>query len=106
MTRRRPTLDAVREAEALREADRAELLRSLARHAADVPCVAGDVLPPAAWTSDDHGDLELAAVACRTCPLLDACAAYGRRWPEEWGTYGGRTQQQRQSAATTPRRTP
>lgn len=49
--------------------------------------------------SEDPRVQALAAPACRRCPALDLCRAYGIAWPDEVGLYGGMTQQQRQAAA-------
>jgi len=49
--------------------------------------------------SEDPRVQALAAPACQRCPALDLCRAYGLRWVDEVGLYGGMTQQQRQAAA-------
>lgn len=68
------------------ELDRA--LLHLAERGQRPPCAqrwAGDL-----WTSDDAGDRRQAAVLCRPCPVLEACAAAGDEARETFGVWGAR----------------
>lgn len=83
-----------------READREDLLAVLSRYSpAAVPCLAVPLAVAAAWTSEDTATQAAAAAACRPCPVRSVCLGYGGRWPDEAGTYGGRTEQDRQRVA-------
>lgn len=86
-----------------RDADRAELFGYLERLAANggtVPCRSAFADDAAAWTSSDPLEQSRAAVLCVGCAGVKACDAYGLRWPKEAGVYGGRTESERQRAAT------
>lgn len=86
--------------EARRAADRSRLLDQIDAHPDyQIPCRAAG--PTAWWTSDEPGAQEAAAAACRAgpCPALAACAAYGLRWTDELGAYGGMTEKQRRQEA-------
>lgn len=48
--------------------------------------------------SEDSRVQALAATACHRCPALNLCRAYGLRWVDEVGVYGGLTHKQRQTA--------
>ena len=52
-----------------------------------VPCLQPDKWRD--WTSSDYPSLKRAALACRTCPALDPCAAYADQWERHgagvWG---------------------
>ena len=62
-------------------------LLDLAERGARPPCSqrwAGDL-----WASDDAGDRRQAAVLCRPCPVLEACAAAADEGDERWHVWGG-----------------
>ena len=62
-------------------------LLDLAERGARPPCGhrwSGDL-----WLSDDAGDRRQAAVLCRPCPVLEACAAAGDEQREAFGVWGG-----------------
>ena len=61
-----------------------------------------DILPCDGDNRVIHDDPRVqaqAAPACQRCPALDLCRAYGLRWVDEVGLYGGMTQPQRAVAA-------
>lgn len=60
-----------------------------------VPCRAADSVPLSFWTSDDHHEQRLAAEACKPCPILTQCKAYGLAHRKEAGVYGGLAQIER-----------
>ena len=51
---------------------------------------------PASWTADDSREQRYAAHACLDCPVLWECRAYGIKYPDERGAYGGLTFRERQ----------
>ncbi|KLU10020.1 hypothetical protein ABL57_09130 [Kocuria sp. SM24M-10] len=53
-----------------------------------VPC-RGPEAP--AWTADDTGTLEVAALLCEDCPALQECRSYAVQAGEDGGAYGGLT---------------
>lgn len=53
------------------------------------PCLTGEVLDPAAWTSDDSADLSAAYKVCKTCPLRDLCTDFARTHHMSAGVWGG-----------------
>lgn len=44
-----------------------------------------------AWTADDTGTLEVAALLCEDCPVLAVCAAYAVAAGEDGGAWGAMT---------------
>lgn len=52
-----------------------------------------------AWTSESPDLQQVAARACRTCPIFAECRTYGIAFPTEFGVYGGLTDKQRRNAA-------
>jgi hypothetical protein len=46
---------------------------------------------------DALGD-QMAKALCAVCPILLDCRAYGRSNPQEWGVWGGETQEERRGA--------
>ena len=60
---------------------------------------AGDTVPCIAdprWTDDDDPNAQtVAALTCVGCPALDDCRAFGLAYPDEVGTYGGLTHNER-----------
>src|SRR5690625_2979152 len=51
-----------------------------------VPCQGDD---RRYWTSDDPYEIDAAVLACRSCPVLSACATYVTQWPEGPGVWAG-----------------
>lgn len=63
-------------------------LLDLAERGARPPCGhrwSGDL-----WVSDDAEDRRQAAVLCRPCPVLEACAAAAEEADERHNVWGGR----------------
>jgi transcription factor WhiB len=52
----------------------------------DLPCQGAE---SAQWVSEDPGQRAIAAVACRDCRALRACAEYAVSAAECWGVWGG-----------------
>lgn len=50
---------------------------------------------PDLWFSETREAQELAADACRTCPLLDRCLSYAVAARERHGVWGGTTPNER-----------
>lgn len=48
------------------------------------------------WTADDSRAQRYAAHACLDCPVMWPCRAYGLKYPDERGAYGGLTYRERQ----------
>ena len=51
-----------------------------------VPCLGDD---RSFWTSDDPYEIDVAVLACRSCPVLSACGTYVVQWPEGPGVWAG-----------------
>lgn len=69
----------------------AELTAAAASTREVVPC-AGHGAPY--WHGDEE-EQEAAARACLECPLMRLCDRYAAAAGERWGTWGGRTEQER-----------
>lgn len=87
-----------------REQALAAFLTQVAERRAEVPCVSGTAgVEPSAWTSTNPADIRRAKAACRSCPLLAACAAYAEEYGEEGGVWGGRLRVPREQLKTLAR---
>lgn len=79
-------------------------LAQVAERRAEVPCVSGTAgVEVEAWTSTNPADIRAAKAACRSCPLLAACAAYAEEHGEEGGVWGGRLRVPREQLKTLAR---
>lgn len=62
-----------------------EVLEAALADGQQIPCLG---LESGHWTSEDRDERIVAARACRSCPALEVCRAYGQAWPNERGVYG------------------
>lgn len=60
-------------------------VQDLSDEGLSVPCTAD----PEAWTSDYPEERAVAARACGTCPVLDACRQAAQVGRERWHVWGG-----------------
>ncbi|MBZ2195974.1 WhiB family transcriptional regulator [Occultella gossypii] len=72
-----------------RSAEDLAVLHALADvYAEELPCRGASTVLAEAWTSEDPAELDRAAAACATCPLLAECTDYGRTYRPEAGQWG------------------
>lgn len=81
------------------------LIADQMRRRRPVPCVQGDVLPSAAWTSDDPATQQFAARACLDCTAFLQCQQYATAYPAEAGVLGGLTELDRRPKRGRPAKT-
>ena len=61
-------------------------LTDMVEHGQRPPCAGPD---RDLWFHDRAAEREAAAWRCRSCPVIDACAAAGEAGDERWGVWGG-----------------